>query len=139
MPPMPELVSSDGTWIVPSELSPRCSSFESTPMAGISTDTGSERGSDGPRADEPDNTRCRRRRLRRVHLGGDGDAHGGGPGRDEQDAGEPGHPRAQASCRGWAAGRSQSPARRRPRGTRLRAATPNPAMSPSLPQDVLLS
>src|SRR5207244_6598177 len=49
----PELVSSDGTWIVPSELSPRCSSFESTPMAGISTDTGSERGSDGPRADDP--------------------------------------------------------------------------------------
>ena len=46
-----ELVSSDGTWIVPSELSPRCSSFESTPMAGISTDTGSERGSDGPRAE----------------------------------------------------------------------------------------
>ena len=47
----PEFVSSDGTWIVPSELSPRCSSFESTPMAGISTDTGSERGSDGPRAE----------------------------------------------------------------------------------------
>src|SRR5580704_2402489 len=48
-----EPVSSDGTWIVPSELRPRCSSFESTPMAGISTDTGSERGSDGPRADDP--------------------------------------------------------------------------------------
>src|SRR5208337_1123897 len=48
-----ELVSSDGTWIVPSELSPRCSSSESTPMAGMSTDTGSERGSDGPRADDP--------------------------------------------------------------------------------------
>ena len=46
---IPELVSSDGTWIVPSALSPRCSSFVSTPMAGISTDTGSERGSDGPR------------------------------------------------------------------------------------------
>src|ERR1700730_11466075 len=46
----PELVSSDGTWIVPSELTPRCSSFEFTPMAGISTDTGSERRSEGPRA-----------------------------------------------------------------------------------------
>ena len=49
----PELVSSDGTWIVPSELSPRCSSLESTPMAGISTATGIDRGSDGPRADDP--------------------------------------------------------------------------------------
>src|SRR5271169_497612 len=49
----PELVSSDGTWIVPSELSPRCSSLASTPMAGISTATGSERGNDGPWPDAP--------------------------------------------------------------------------------------
>src|ERR1700683_2352035 len=44
-----ELVTSDGTWIVPSGLTPRCSSLESTPRAGISTDTGTERGSRGPR------------------------------------------------------------------------------------------
>src|SRR6185295_6229766 len=36
-------VLSDGTRIVPFGLTPRCSSFECTPMAGISTDTGSER------------------------------------------------------------------------------------------------
>jgi hypothetical protein len=42
------LVTSDGTWIVPSVLSPRRRSLEVTPMAGISTDTGTERGSDGP-------------------------------------------------------------------------------------------
>src|ERR1700677_4016197 len=46
------LVTSDGTWIEPSELTPRWSSLEVTPMAGISTETGSERGSDS-RADEP--------------------------------------------------------------------------------------
>src|SRR5271165_6385901 len=77
-----ELVSSDGTWIVPSELSPRCSSFESTPMAGISTDTGSERGSDGPRAEHmapaADCGGCG------ACLGADGDAQDGSPGRDEQ-------------------------------------------------------
>src|SRR5258708_39230026 len=44
------LVTSDGTWIVPSGFSPRCSSFELTPMAGIATDTGTERGNDGPRS-----------------------------------------------------------------------------------------
>ena len=49
----PELVWSEGTWTVPSELSPRCSSLEFTPMAGICTDTGSERGSEGPRAGRP--------------------------------------------------------------------------------------
>src|SRR5689334_17660986 len=38
-------VLSDGTRIVPFGLTPRCSSFECTPMAGISTDTGSERRS----------------------------------------------------------------------------------------------
>src|ERR1022692_3048157 len=43
-----ELVTSDGTWIMPSELTPRCSSFEFTPMAGILTDTGTERCNDGP-------------------------------------------------------------------------------------------
>src|SRR5690348_17110867 len=48
----PALVRRDGTWTVPSALSPRCSSFESTPMAGMCTDTGSERARDGPR-DEP--------------------------------------------------------------------------------------
>ena len=41
-------VDSDGTWIVPSRFSPRCSRSELTPMAGISTDTGSDRASDGP-------------------------------------------------------------------------------------------
>src|SRR5216684_2937215 len=49
----PELVSIDGTWSVPSELSPRCSSRESTAIDGMSTDTGSERESDGPRAAGP--------------------------------------------------------------------------------------
>jgi hypothetical protein len=49
----PELVASGGTWTVPSELSPRCSSLDCTPMAGICTDTGSERGSEGPRAGDP--------------------------------------------------------------------------------------
>jgi hypothetical protein len=44
----PALVTSDGTWIVPSALSPRCKSLEVTPMAGISTDTGIERRSEGP-------------------------------------------------------------------------------------------
>src|SRR5258708_16148771 len=44
----PALVYSDGTWIVPSALTPRCSSPEFTPMAGIATDTGTERGNDGP-------------------------------------------------------------------------------------------
>src|ERR1039457_3771225 len=47
-----ELVTSDGTWIVPSELTPRCSSFEFRPIAGMLTDTGSERRSDSP-ADAP--------------------------------------------------------------------------------------
>ena len=44
----PALVSSDGTWMVPSEFSPRRSSFDFTPMAGISTDIGRERRSHGP-------------------------------------------------------------------------------------------
>src|ERR1700748_2634526 len=43
------LVCSDGTWIVPSGLRHRCSSVESTPIAGIRTETGIERASDGPR------------------------------------------------------------------------------------------
>jgi hypothetical protein len=47
-----ELVTSEGTWIVPSELTPRCSSLELTPMAGMSRDTGRERGSKS-RADDP--------------------------------------------------------------------------------------
>src|SRR6266566_3185500 len=47
----PELVRMEGTWIVPSELTPRRSRLESTPMAGMCTDTGSERGSQGPRAE----------------------------------------------------------------------------------------
>src|SRR5437764_6507058 len=38
-------VLSGGTRIVPSRLTPRRSSFECTPIAGISTDTGSERRS----------------------------------------------------------------------------------------------
>src|SRR5450631_3133530 len=46
-------VESDGTWMMPSALTPRCSSSEFTSMAGMSTDTGRERGSDGPRALPP--------------------------------------------------------------------------------------
>src|SRR5580692_7865580 len=42
------LVRMDGTWTVPSELRPRRSSFESTPIAGMRTDTGTERASDSP-------------------------------------------------------------------------------------------
>src|ERR1700722_1528557 len=45
----PGWVDSDGTAIVPSGLTPRCSSAVRTPMAGIATDTGSDRGSDGLR------------------------------------------------------------------------------------------
>src|SRR6202012_1465412 len=45
----PALVVSDGTAMVPLALSPRCSSREFTPMAGIWTDTGAERLSVGPR------------------------------------------------------------------------------------------
>ena len=41
-------VYSDGTAIMPSAATPRCSSFEFTPMAGIATDTGTERDSDSP-------------------------------------------------------------------------------------------
>src|SRR5215472_577284 len=41
-------VVSDGTWSVPSRLTPRCSSLACTPMAGMSTATGNERRSDGP-------------------------------------------------------------------------------------------
>src|SRR5579875_120248 len=48
------LVSSGGTCIVPSAFLPRRSSLELTPMAGISTDTGTDLGSEGPRpADGP--------------------------------------------------------------------------------------
>src|ERR1700761_604206 len=39
---------SDGTWMVPSAFSPRCSRLDRTPMAGMFTATGSERGSRGP-------------------------------------------------------------------------------------------
>src|SRR5919201_4180539 len=49
----PEFVRMDCTLIVPSAFGPRRSSLESTPMAGIRTDTGSERASDGPRAEAP--------------------------------------------------------------------------------------
>src|ERR1700755_319996 len=48
----PALVLIDGTWTVPSGLSPRRSSLESTPIAGMRTATGTERASDGCR-DEP--------------------------------------------------------------------------------------
>src|SRR6266480_346815 len=48
----PALVRIDGTWTVPSALSPMRSSFESTPIAGMRTDTGTERASDSP-WDEP--------------------------------------------------------------------------------------
>src|SRR5215469_5529841 len=41
-------VDSDGAAIVPSASTPRCSSLELTPMAGIATDTGTERDSDSP-------------------------------------------------------------------------------------------
>jgi hypothetical protein len=39
----------DGTWMLPSGFSPRCSSREWTLIAGMSRETGAERGSDGPR------------------------------------------------------------------------------------------
>src|SRR5580658_394429 len=45
----PALVVSDGTCIDPSAFTPRRRSLELTPIAGMSTDTGSERASDGPR------------------------------------------------------------------------------------------
>src|SRR5260370_42537905 len=48
----PALVESGGTWIAPSALTPRSRSPDLTPMAGISTDTGTERRSDGPRGPE---------------------------------------------------------------------------------------
>ena len=38
---------SEGTWIVPSAFSPRCSRLDWTPMAGMLTATGSERVSRG--------------------------------------------------------------------------------------------
>src|SRR5215469_10392271 len=44
------LVPIGGTLMLPSAFTPRCRSFEWTPIAGISTDTGSERRSDGPLA-----------------------------------------------------------------------------------------
>src|SRR5689334_25439787 len=49
----PAFVLMEGTWTVPSALSPRRSSAEFTPMAGMCTDTGSERASDGPRDEAP--------------------------------------------------------------------------------------
>ena len=49
----PALVRIDGTWTVPSALSPRRSSLESTPIAGMCTDTGTERASDGPWDESP--------------------------------------------------------------------------------------
>src|SRR6516162_637255 len=54
----PAFVLTEGTWTVPSALSPRRSSVESTPMAGICTDTGSERASDGPRDEAPVTPAC---------------------------------------------------------------------------------
>ena len=42
------LPKSDGTWIVPSGLTPSRSSSECTPMAGMSTETGIERRTHGP-------------------------------------------------------------------------------------------
>ena len=49
----PTRAVSDGTAIAPSASLPRWSSLESTPMAGISTDTGADRRSQGPRAPGP--------------------------------------------------------------------------------------
>src|SRR6202035_5048358 len=49
----PGAVLSDGTRMAPLAVTPRCRSPESTPMAGISTDTGGERRSHGPRAKLP--------------------------------------------------------------------------------------
>src|SRR5579863_2842621 len=43
----PALVLRSGTCMVPSGLSPRRSSVDRTPIAGMATDTGSERRSDG--------------------------------------------------------------------------------------------
>src|ERR1700761_2137461 len=41
---------SEGTWMEPSRFRPRCSRLDRTPIAGMLTATGSERGSRGPRA-----------------------------------------------------------------------------------------
>src|SRR5580692_12287394 len=41
------LVVRSGTWMLPSGLSPRRSSGDRTPIAGMTTDTGAERRSDG--------------------------------------------------------------------------------------------
>src|SRR5579859_7779532 len=47
------LVLSGGTCIEPSALTPRRRSLDFTPIAGISTETGSDRASDGPRPAGP--------------------------------------------------------------------------------------
>ena len=44
----PAAVVTDGTWRLPSWLSPRCSNRECTPIAGMSRETGAERARDGP-------------------------------------------------------------------------------------------
>src|SRR5580704_9047611 len=54
----PALVWIDGTATVPSALSPMRSSFESTPIAGMRTDTGTERASDSPWDEPPITPAC---------------------------------------------------------------------------------
>src|SRR5262249_43128316 len=49
----PASVVTGGTWTVPSGLRPRCRSREWTPIAGMSTETGIDRDSDGPRPPGP--------------------------------------------------------------------------------------
>src|SRR5580704_15452153 len=49
----PGAALSEGTRMTPLAVTPRCSRSESTPMAGIWTDTGGERRSRGPRARDP--------------------------------------------------------------------------------------
>ena len=69
-----------GAWIVPSWLRPRLSRLELTPIAGMSTDTGSERSSAGPGPPPV----VRGHRLRRVHLRGDRDTDRDDPGQKKR-------------------------------------------------------
>ena len=109
-------------------VEPEVQHAESTPMAGICTDTGSERASDGPRDEAPATPAC--------------DGAGCGACTWEPTATPtaavpatmsttPAIPASRARRpAGWrAAARTRSAARRRPRGTRQYAATAPPPMS----------
>ena len=72
-------------------------------MAGISTETGTERCNDGPWPAAPIAPRADADGLRRMVLGQERDAHGGHPDQDEQDAGHPGQLGPEADRLGRAA------------------------------------